>query len=192
MRPPGAVSFGQAAPIGLPVSAANLLPVFTGQGELVLFDNEQPAGASDYSLVARVRQGAAGAAFGPPQPTGLTSTATGPPRWRPSAPTTWPRAGRTSRPARPNSAPGWRWATARRRRSDQVSAPADGPAGTPLSFGSAPTDDLGIAGVKWAFGDGATATGAATTHAFAAPGASTWAARGDRPRRQSRDRHRAG
>ena len=30
--------------------------------------------------------------------------------------------------------------------------------------------------MQWAFGDGATATDATTTHAFAAAGASTWSA----------------
>ena len=176
VRPPGAVSFGQTAPIGLAVSAADLLPVFTGQGELVLFDAEQPAGASDYSLVARVRQGTAGAALGAPQPTGLTSTTTGAASLA-SFGANDVAAGWQNEPSGATEfGAGVALGDGTPPALGQVSAPSDGLAGTPLSFGAAPTDNLGIAGVQWAFGDGATATGATTTHAFAAPGASTWSA----------------
>ena len=176
VRPPGAVSFGQAAPIGLPVSAANLLPVFTGQGELVLFDAEQPAGASDYSLVARVRQGTAGAALGAPQPTGLTSTTTGAASLAPFGANDVAAGWQNEPSGATEFGAGVALGDGTPPALGQVSAPSDGLAGTPLSFGAAPTDNLGIAGVQWAFGDGATATGATTTHAFAAPGASTWSA----------------
>jgi hypothetical protein len=174
VRPPGAVSFGQAAPIGLPISAANLLPVFTGQGDLVLFDAEQRAGASDYSLVARVRQGGAGAAFGAPQPTGLTSVVTGAASLVPFGANDVAAGWRNEPDGATEFGVGVALGDGTPPALGQVSAPAGGPAGTPLSFGSAPTDDLGIAGVKWTFGDGATATGAATTHAFPTPGSSTW------------------
>jgi PKD domain len=174
VRPPGTVSFPQAGSVGLPVSAANLLPVFTAQ-DLVLFDVERPADASDFSLVARVRQGATGAAFGPPQSTGLTSTGTGAASLAPFGANDVAAAWENKPTGAAEFGTGLTLGDGTAPALGQVSAPASGLAGVPLSFGSAPTDDLGIAGVKWTFGDGATAAGAATTHAFPAPGVSTWA-----------------
>src|SRR5206468_7477655 len=146
-----------------------------GKGELVLLDSEMPAGASDFSLVARVRQGATGAAFGPPRATGLTSTGTGAASLAPFGANNVAAGWENEPTGASEFGTGVALGDGTPPALGQVSAPAGGPAGTPLSFSSAPTDDLGIAGVKWTFGDGATATGAATTHAFPTPGSSTWA-----------------
>jgi PKD domain len=173
VRPPGAASFAQTAPIGLPADAGNLLPVFTAKGELVFFDPEK-SGAGDYSLVARVRQPTAGAPLGPPQPTGLTSSVTGDASLAPFGANNV-AAGWSNYPTGASDfSVGVALGDGTPPAVGQVSAPAGGLPGAPLSFAAAPTDDLGIAGVQWSFGDGATAAGAATTHAFAAPGASTW------------------
>jgi hypothetical protein len=176
VRPPGAVSFPQAAPIGLPVEAADLLPAFTGQGELVLFDSERLEHTNDFSLVARVRPSAPGAALGPPQATGLTSTATWAASLAPFGANDVAAAWENKPTGATEFGAGVALGDGTPPQLGQVSAPAGGLAGTPLSFGSAPTDNLGIAGVQWAFGDGATATGATTTHAFSGAGASTWSA----------------
>jgi hypothetical protein len=173
IRPAGAVSFPQAGPIGLPVSASNLQPVFTAQ-DLVLFDAERPADASDFSLVARVRQGATGAAFGPPRSSGLTSTGTDAASLAPFGANDVAAAWANKPTGATEYGTGLTLGDGTPPTLGPVSAPAGGLAGVPLSFGSAPTDDLGIAGVKWTFGDGATAAGAATTHAFSTPGALTW------------------
>jgi PKD domain len=55
-----------------------------------------------------------------------------------------------------------------------ASAPAGGSVGAPLSFGVTPADDLGLAGVQWAFGDGTSAAGPSATHAFGTTGSSSW------------------
>jgi hypothetical protein len=123
-----------------------------------------------------VRQGTAGAALGAPQPTGLTSTTTGTPSLTPFGANDVAAGWQNEPSGATEFGAGVALGDGTPPALGPVSAPSDGLAGTPLSFGAAPTDNLGIAGVQWTFGDGATAAGATTTHAFAAPGASTWSA----------------
>jgi hypothetical protein len=174
-RTAGNAPFGQAAAPGLGFSASSLTAAFSPRGELVLLDDEKVgAPAGPFSLVARVAP-TAGAALGPAQPTGLESDATGSPSvaafgannvaagWQHRPPGAQQfRAGVALGDGTPPELGG-------------VSAPSGGPVATPLAFGVTPKDDLGLADVQWAFGDGATAMGAGVTHAFGAAGGSTWA-----------------
>ena len=174
VRPPGAGSFPQTASIGLPVVAAALTPVFSRQGELIFFDAEPPADGADYALVARVRQPAAGSPLGPPQPTGLTSEVTGAPSLAAFGANNV-AAGWANHPTGAGGfGVGLALGDGTPPALGPVSAPSEGTAGAALGFSAAPTDDLGIADVRWTFGDGATTDGAGATHAFAAPGSSTW------------------
>ena len=162
LRPPGTVAFDQAVPIGLPVSAADLVPAFTGHGELVLFDAERLAGASDFSLVARVREPGAGGALGAPQATGLASTTTSAASLS-SFGANDVAAGWSNEPTGTSTfSAGVALGDGTPPELGAASAPSGGLAGAPLSFAVAPTDNLGIAGVQWAFGDGATATDTTT------------------------------
>ncbi len=171
-RANGASAFGTAAAVGLGASASSLVPAFTAEGELALFNEEKLPGSQRFSLVARVQS--PGGALGPPQPTGLDSDATGTAVLAPFG-TNDIVAGWNPRPAGAATfQAGLALGDGTPPALGAVSAPAGGLAGAPLAFGSAPTDDLGVAGVDWTFGDGATAPGAAVTHAFAAAGASTW------------------
>ena len=53
----------------------------------------------------------------------------------------------------------------------ELSVPASGAAGQPLSFSVAPVDDWTSLGqTSWSFGDGSTATGTSVTHEYSAPG----------------------
>jgi hypothetical protein len=171
-RAPGAGAFAKAAPIGL-TGAANLLPVYTAKGELVLFDAEQLPGSSRFSLVARV-QPTPGGALGAPQPTGLDSDLTSEATLAQFGANDI-AAGWYHRPQGGSFQAGLALGDGTAPTLGALSAPSGGLAGTPLAFGATPSDNLGIAGVQWAFGDGAAAAGASTTHAFAA-GASTWSA----------------
>lgn len=55
-----------------------------------------------------------------------------------------------------------------------LSIPAAGTAGQPLLFSVAPLDAISpVAATTWSFGDGSTATTAATTHTYASPGTYT-------------------
>lgn len=171
VRPAGASSFGNAVPVGLS-AASDLIPVFSAKGELALVDLEKLPGSNRFSLVARMQ--APGAPLGAAQATGLDSDSTGgivaAAFGANDIATGWA-----------NRLPGSLTFTAGLALGDgtpptvgAVSAPAAGVAGTPLGFGSTPSDDLGIADVAWTFGDGASASGAGVTHAFASAGASTW------------------
>ncbi|MHB1539377.1 MAG: PKD domain-containing protein [Solirubrobacteraceae bacterium] len=54
---------------------------------------------------------------------------------------------------------------------NDLSIPASGTAGQPLSFSVAPADGVSaVASTSWSFGEGAVASGIEVTHAFAAPG----------------------
>lgn len=53
---------------------------------------------------------------------------------------------------------------------DDVEIPPTGVAGDPLPLSVAPSDVSSRVTTQWSFGDGATATGAAHTHVYAAPG----------------------
>jgi hypothetical protein len=174
VRATGTAMFPTAtAAAGVPVSASDLFPSFTANGEFVLFDVEQPSGSTEYALAARV-QPTPGDPLGPMQATGLTSDATGDPVLAPFG-TNDVAAGWEHRP---DGASTFRAGIAMGDGAapvlGAVSAPQTGPAGSALAFTVAPTDELGIADVQWGFGDGAQVTGTDTTHAFAMPGASTW------------------
>jgi hypothetical protein len=55
-------------------------------------------------------------------------------------------------------------------RLSNVSFPASGLAGNPLSFGATASDVWGPIALAWDFGDGSTGDGGAPTHAYAGPG----------------------